>query len=56
MGYLVESCVSFVAAKLFDVVRLPIDMNCLNSNLLKRIAKNVTIDDLDSLKDKRDRL
>ena len=41
---------------LHDVVRLPIDMNCLNSNLVKRIANQVTIDKLDDLVDKRDKL
>lgn len=41
---------------LHDVVRLPIDMNCLNQNLIKRIANQVTIERLDDLVDKRDKL
>ena len=38
------------------MVRLPIDMNCLNQNLIKRIANQVTIERLDDLVDKRDKL
>jgi hypothetical protein len=56
MGKLVEQCIEFVATKIHDVVRLPIDMNCLNSTLLKRISRKVKIDDLDGLRDKKDRL
>jgi hypothetical protein len=45
-----------VIENLHDVVRLPIDMNCLNQNLIKRIANQVTIERLDDLVDKRDKL
>lgn len=31
-------------------------MNCLNSNLVKKISKQVTMDELVNLKDKRDKL
>ena len=36
MAKLVDECVKFIREKLCDVVRLPIDMNCLNSNLIKK--------------------
>lgn len=38
MRVLVEECVDFVIRNLHDVVRLPIDMNCLNQNLIKKVA------------------
>jgi hypothetical protein len=38
MKGLVQECIDFVIENLHDVVRLPIDMNCLNQNLIKRIA------------------
>ena len=38
MGGLVGECVKFIRENLSDVVRLPIDMNCLNTNLIKKIA------------------
>lgn len=31
-------------------------MNCLNSNLIKRLARNISVEILDSLKDKKDKL
>ena len=56
MKGLVQECIDFVIENLHDVVRLPIDMNCLNQNLIKRIANQVTIERLDDLVDKRDKL
>ncbi len=56
MKVLVQECIDFVIENLHDVVRLPIDMNCLNQNLIKRIANQVTIEKLDDLLDKRDKL
>ena len=31
-------------------------MNCMNSNLIKRLAQHVTFEDLNGLKDKKDKL
>ena len=56
MKVLVQECIDFVIENLHDVVRLPIDMNCLNQNLIKKIASQVTIERLDDLVDKRDKL
>jgi len=56
MGYLVEESVRFVAANIHDIIGLPIDMNCLNSNLVKKLAFHVSIEDLNILKDKKDKL
>jgi hypothetical protein len=56
MMILVDECIDFVVKNLHDVVRLPIDMNCLSSNLIKRISDKVPIDKLDELVDKRDKL
>ena len=39
MKGLVQECIDFVIENLHDVVRLPIDMNCLNQNL-KRVQGN----------------
>jgi uncharacterized tellurite resistance protein B-like protein len=56
MKVLVDECINFVVDNIHDVVRLPIDMNCLNQNLIKRIANLITIERLDDLVDKRDKL
>jgi hypothetical protein len=56
MAKLVEECVGFVKTNLHNVVKLPIDMNCLNSSLIKKIAMAVTIEQLIELKDRKDKL
>jgi hypothetical protein len=56
MARLVDECVKFIKDNLSDVVRLPIDMNCLNANLIKKISSIVTIDELINLKDRKDKL
>lgn len=56
MKVLVQECIDFVIENIHDVVRLPIDMNCLNQNLIKRIAHQISLERLDELVDKRDKL
>lgn len=56
MGPLVDESVKFVANNLQDIIALPIDMNCLSSPLVKKLATFVTTDDLHTLKDKKDKL
>lgn len=56
MARLVDECVKFIKENLSDVVRLPIDMNCLNANLIKKISNIVSIDELINLKDRKDKL
>ena len=40
---LVQTCLTFVQEHLSSVVRLPIDMKCLNSGLQRRLADLVPI-------------
>jgi hypothetical protein len=56
MQELVNECISYVVSNLHDVVRLPIDMSCLNIDLIKQISLKVPMGKLDSLVDKRDKL
>lgn len=56
MAHLVEESSNFVAANIHEIISLPIDMNCLNSTLVKRLAELITIHDLNVLKDKKDKL
>lgn len=39
-----------------EVVKLPIDMNCLNAKLLTRIAELTPVDELDTVRDRKDKL
>ena len=56
MAHLVEESSNFVAANIHEIISLPIDMNCLNSTLVKRLAELISIHDLNVLKDKKDKL
>lgn len=56
MAGLVEEALVFVARHLNDIVQLPIDMNCINAELLKRLAKKIDLTDLNELYDKKDKL
>ena len=38
MAALVEESVKFVSENIHDIIGLPIDMNCLNSHLVKKLA------------------
>jgi hypothetical protein len=38
MEQLVKECISFVVSNIHDVVRLPINMTCINDQLIARIA------------------
>lgn len=56
MAHLVEDSVRFVAVNIHEIIGLPIDMNCLNSNLVKKLAEHIQIEDLNNMKDKKDKL
>jgi len=56
MEDLVRECVSYVITNLHDVVRLPIDMSCLNDKLISLIAEYTPMGKLHTLLDKRDKL
>ena len=56
MAHLVEESSHFVAANIHEIISLPIDMNCLNSTLVKRLAELISIHDLNVLRDKKDKL
>ena len=53
---LVENCIIFIAKHLGDIVNLPIDLNCLNVKIVRRLAEKVPVKQLASLKDKKDKL
>ena len=56
MEALVEESVRYVAKNLQEIISLPIDMNCMNSSLIKKLASHIALDDLDNLRDKKDKL
>ena len=56
MAPLVEESLSFVSDHIQEIILLPIDMNCMNSALVKRLASKVPIETLESLTDRKDKL
>ena len=40
---LVEKCLGFITKHLSDIVKLPIDMNCLNAQIVRRLAAKVNL-------------
>ena len=47
MEGLVEEAVRFVAKHLNEIISLPIDMNCMNSSLIKKLSSHVPLEELD---------
>jgi hypothetical protein len=39
-----------------EISQLPVDMQCLNSQIIREIAKNLQKDRLESLKERKDKL
>ena len=56
MAPLVEESLAYVSDNLQEIIQLPIDMNCMNSQLVKRLAGKVPTEALESLNDRKDKL
>ena len=56
MENLVQECTGYIISNLTDVVRLPIDMSCMNECIIWRIAEKCPINHLLQVYDKRDKL
>lgn len=56
MEPLIHECISYILCNLADVVRLPIDMDCISDGLAQRLAGRTPVRVLIGLYDKRDKL
>jgi hypothetical protein len=56
MPRLVDECVTFMKNHLLDVLKLPIDLNCITSPILRDLAAVTNVEELDELKDRKDKL
>lgn len=56
MADLVEESLAFAGERIQEILMLPIDMNCMNSQLVKRLASKVDVETLESLNDRKDKL
>lgn len=55
MDSLVEQCIQYCHKNMNAIVATPCNMNCINANLLTRIAGLFTHNEVDDLKDKKDK-
>lgn len=56
MGRLVDECLAFMKRSINQVLRLPVDLTCLSTELVRRLAKLFTEEELEQVRDRRDRL
>lgn len=56
MKNLTDESVLYVGKNISEIISLPIDMNCMNSTLIKKLAGVISLEELDDLKDKKDKL
>ena len=56
MQRLVDKCLQFVHDHVNEVIKLPIDLNCINAGLVTRLAALFTVPELERIEDRRDKL
>eukprot|EP00668_Euglena_longa_P038580 GGOE01049614.1.p1 GENE.GGOE01049614.1~~GGOE01049614.1.p1 ORF type:complete len:540 (+),score=142.95 GGOE01049614.1:133-1752(+) len=56
MEDLVEIALQYIATHLQDVLRLPIDFSCITEPLMKKLASLLAVEELDELRDRKERL
>eukprot|EP00756_Hemistasia_phaeocysticola_P007754 Hpha_TRINITY_DN14384_c0_g1::TRINITY_DN14384_c0_g1_i2::g.86698::m.86698 len=56
MTDLVTETIAFVAANVQEIIKLPIDLECINRGLLSRIAGHFRDVDLDLIRDRKDKI
>jgi hypothetical protein len=56
MGKLVTECLRYVHDNINSIIKMPIDLNCINTKLLARLSKMFTVDELETVVDKRNKI
>lgn len=56
MDSLVETTLDFVRENIDSILKLPIDLDCIHTDLLEKLAIRFTDYDLDEVKDKKDKI
>lgn len=56
MDRLVDTCLGFMRESINQVLRLPIDLSCLSNELVRRLARLFVDEDLELVRDRKDRL
>jgi hypothetical protein len=56
MKPLTKHCIEFLRGALAEVLRLPIDLSCVSDNLLGELALHLEADEIERLRDKKDKI
>ena len=56
MTDLVNESLRYVASHIQEIVKLPIDLDCVSKSLISKLAALYTYDELDKIKDRKDRI
>lgn len=56
MEPLVQTALDYIADNLQEIILLPIDMSCMNQQLVKRLASITDVCILETLNDRKDKL
>eukprot|EP00397_Hematodinium_sp_SG-2012_P043289 GEMP01048096.1.p1 GENE.GEMP01048096.1~~GEMP01048096.1.p1 ORF type:complete len:496 (-),score=80.81 GEMP01048096.1:82-1569(-) len=56
MTELLQHCLAFMKEAINQVLRLPIDLNCISTDVVRRLAKKLTDGEIEQLRDKKDKL
>ncbi len=53
---LVNECICFFVSNIEEMAKLQVDMSCINSTIIREISRQVDLDRLDILKERKDKL
>lgn len=53
---LVRECLDFIGEHIEEISRVQVDMQCINTNIIREMAKKVSVDRLDILKERKDKI
>eukprot|EP00698_Gefionella_okellyi_P001586 TRINITY_DN11514_c0_g1_i1.p1 TRINITY_DN11514_c0_g1~~TRINITY_DN11514_c0_g1_i1.p1 ORF type:complete len:640 (-),score=128.82 TRINITY_DN11514_c0_g1_i1:1537-3456(-) len=56
MPPLVQECIEYIARHLSEVIALPIDLSCINEELVSRLAEEVTLNEIERAQDRKDKM
>jgi hypothetical protein len=53
---LVRECLDFIGEHIEEIARVQVDMSCINTNIIREMARKVSLDRLDNLKERKDKI
>ena len=56
MRPLVKECLIYFHAHINEIIKIPLDMNCIGADLLTRLARRFTVEELDDVRDRKDKV